>query len=167
MSLQVVERSPLAGAPVVREIPRAVIVTAAAVAVVWSATVTSRRVCTPIPDSWWGGAIRPNAPQDFCATIHLEPSPVVFVVLALVLVLSIARVLRAAPTADEGGRILSRAVTVIIVIVGATVAVSQAWLWLHGYPGSPTNGELFVVPPFPFAWGSVEDDTLGQFAFVG
>ncbi|WP_065571101.1 hypothetical protein [Microbacterium oleivorans] len=166
MSLQSSERSPLVGAPIVRDVLRAVIVTAAAVAVVWAATSTSRRLCTPIPDSWWVGAIPPNAPQEFCATIHLEPSPIVFAVLALVLVLSIARVLRTARTADEGGRILSRAVTVIVVVVGATVAVSQAWLWLYGYPGSLPSGELFVVSPFPFAGGSVEDDTLG-FAVLG
>lgn len=166
MSLQVTERSPLAGAQVVGEILRAVVVTATAVAVVWVATSTSRRLCGPIPDSWWDGFAPPaDAPEERCAILHLEPSPLVLVALVFVLIFSIARVLRVAQTPDDGGRILSRAVTAIVIIAAATVVVSQAWLWVYGYPSDLPNGDLLFVPPFPFAWGSAEEEAI-YFAVV-
>ncbi|WP_413354493.1 hypothetical protein [Microbacterium sp. 1P06AB] len=166
MSLRVAERSPLAGAQVVRDVLGAVVLTAVAGAVVWTASSTTRRVCTPVPYGWWGGLAPAGAPEEFCAILHLEPSPLVLLALALVLVFSISRVLRVARSAQESARILSRAVTAIVIIAAATVVVGQAWLWLHGYPSTGPDGALFVVPPFPLAEGSVVDDSLG-FAVLG
>ncbi|SCY52847.1 PEP-CTERM protein-sorting domain-containing protein [Microbacterium sp. LKL04] len=166
MSLRVAERSPLAGAQVVRDVLGAVVLTVVAGAVVWAATSTSRRVCAPVPSGWWGGLAPAGAPEEFCAILHLEPSPLVLLALALVLVFSISRVLRVARSAQESARILSRAVTAIVIIAAVTVVVGQAWLWLYGYPSSAPDGALLVVPPFPFAGGSVEEETF-NIAFVG
>ncbi|MFJ6677764.1 hypothetical protein ACIQLK_01390 [Microbacterium sp. NPDC091382] len=159
MSLQAFERSPLVGAPVVREILGAVVMTAVAVAVVWAATSTSRRVCEPAPNDWY-----PPMPDERCASLQLEPSPLVAIALVVVLVVSIWWVLRRASTADQSRRILSRAVTAVVVITAGTVVVSQVWLWWFGYLGYAADGNLMTIaPPFPFAGGSVDDDTLGAF----
>lgn len=160
MSLRSSERSPLLGAQVVRDILRALVLTVTAAGVVWTGTTSSRRVCTPVPYGWWGGVAPSGAPEEFCAVLHLEPNPLVLAALAVVLVISIARVLRTARTPEESGRILSRAVTVIVVIALVTVVISQAWLRLYGYPASGPDGALFVIPPVPFAWASVVEESF-------
>jgi hypothetical protein len=157
MALRSFEQSPLIGARVVRDVLGALAVTTVAVALVWAATSTPRRVCMPVLYGW---SPHSSGPDERCATLSLEPSPLALATLMLILAIAILRVLHRAQTAEQAHLILARAVTTIVIVAAVTVVVSQVWLWVSGYPEGGPGGALMVVPPFPFAGASAVEDTM-------
>ena len=98
-----------------------------------------------------GGCLSPDAAADpVCYSVTLNPSPLVWLAMALVFVMSVAR---AAQAGDTGTitRVLSRAATAMWLIP-AVVAVASIWsfattspeAWFHGTPPPNVTVQLDI-----------------------
>lgn len=89
-----------------------------------------------------------------CVNLELGPNPLVFVGIALIVLLAIGRVMRAA---DEAAavRILDRAAILVVVLVLVAAVVSQVWFRLVSLETFDSDS-WSLVSPFPFAIIDVE-----------
>lgn len=86
-----------------------------------------------------------------CSELVMSPSPLVFVAAAVIVLISLKRVVRAAASDDDARRILGRAATGVVVLFVVATAVSLTWLALVSLPDA--SGPYTIVFPFPFASG--------------
>ncbi|WP_435748753.1 hypothetical protein [Microbacterium sp. PMB16] len=135
-----------AGAAVVGRIRRVLLLSAFA-ALVYSWMLTgSRGLCVGGADG--GGDAR-------CATLNLKPSFLVYVAIALIVLLALGRVMKAA---DETAaiRTLDRAAFGIAVLVIAAIVISQVWFRMIPIEDF-LAGTTSVFSPFPFGIIDVVD----------
>lgn len=93
---------------------------------------------------------QPSGPAA-CAELIMSPSPLVFVAAAVIVLISLQRVVRRAPSDDDARRILGRAATGVVVLFVVATVVSLTWLALVPVPDPA--GPYAIVFPFPFASG--------------
>ena len=92
------------------------------------------------------------APQ--CLNITQQPSAIVYAVIAIVVLVTITRVLKTAESEAAAIRSLDRAVIVIISVVGAWLVIAQVSFWM--IPIAEWDGSSDFVVPFTF--GNVDVD---------
>jgi hypothetical protein len=92
------------------------------------------------------------APQ--CVTLALEPSGLIFALIAVIVLSAITRVVRRAPDESHGIRTLDRAILAIIVIVVVWAVVTQV-----SFAQIPVTGWDGVGPfHLPYTFGVVDVD---------
>lgn len=94
-----------------------------------------------------------------CMELTLRPSPLVFIAIGLIVLLSLGRVLK---TVDErvALRTLDRAAAGIAVLVVVAIVVSYVWLRLIPLHELLSSGSWTVLSPFPFGTIDVSTDPI-------
>ena len=90
----------------------------------------------------------PTSQEPLCITVNLQPSPLMFLGIALIVFFAIGRVLKAAdePTAL---RTLDRAAMAIAILVVCALVISRVWFGL--FPLADIDPRSFqIFAPFPF-----------------
>lgn len=98
---------------------------------------------------------KPSPIPPECVTLTLQPSPVMLIILAGIVLWALGRVLRRAESEASAVRIVDRASLAIIMVAGCSVLIAQIWfnlIPLHGIGGTG-----LYIWPFPF--GSVDYQT--------
>lgn len=147
----------LPGATVIRRIRRVLVVSVLAALVFPAFMGGSRGRCFGGIDGEGGfvdssGQAVDEAPR--CVQLALGPNPLLFVGIALIVLLAIGRVIRAA---DEPAalRTLDRAAILVVVLVLAAAVISQVWFRM--VPMEAFNSESWsLFSPFPFGIIDVE-----------
>lgn len=141
----------LPGAAVIARIRR-VMVVALIVAFVYAVLSTGSKSYCPGGFGSNGGFIdsagNPTTQPPMCISLALQPSPLIFIGLALIVLLAIGRVLKAT---DETTaiRTLDRAAAGIAILVVCALAISRVWFGLIPITDlDPYSFQLFA--PFPF-----------------
>lgn len=141
----------LPGAEVIGGIRR-LLIAAALAAFVYPAFMTSSRGYCPGGVDGSGGFIDASGqPVDeavTCIQLNLEPSPLMYVGIALIVYLGVGRIRNAS---DEltALRMLRRSAVAVLVLVAVAIVVSQVWFFL--VPIHDFSGESWTVfSPFPF-----------------
>ncbi|KJL24404.1 hypothetical protein RN51_01001 [Microbacterium oxydans] len=145
----------LPGIEIVAEIRRVLITTLLAVFVYSSLMVASRSYCPGGFDGSGGfidsdGQSTDQAPV--CIDLALRPSPMVYIGIAAIVLITLGRVMKASDEASALGT-LNRAAIGIAALVGVAIIVSLFWFFqipLEGF----TSGSWTVFSPFPF--GSID-----------
>ena len=138
--------------PILRR-ARALVLWALGAAVLYSSLVASRGSC-PGGFSADGGLLDANGDattvQPQCVQLVLQPSPVVYLAIALTVVIALGRAARAADV-EAALLTLNRAAFVAVGI--AVVSMLVAILWFQGMPMPTGSGTVLV--PFPFGGGTM------------
>jgi hypothetical protein len=92
------------------------------------------------------------APQ--CISLTLEPSFLVYVAIAIIVLAAITKVLNKAETEEAAIRTLDRAVIVVISVVTGSISISYIWFGLIPVTDWDGSGAFF----FPFPFGAVDVD---------
>ncbi|ANJ26086.1 hypothetical protein [Agromyces aureus] len=150
--------STLPGAPVIRRIRR-LLYAAGATAILYGVLGTAGKGGCPGGVSGDGGFVDANgAATDvvpMCVNLTLRPSPIVYAVIVVIVLIAISRVLRSADSEVAAFRTLDRAAIVI-------VAVTLAWaaLALVSFLSIDVSAWDGVRPfPYPdFTFGSIDID---------
>jgi hypothetical protein len=97
---------------------------------------------------------QPTTEAPRCVTLELGPNPLVFVGIALIVLLALGRIMRAA---DEPAalRTLDRAAILVVVLVLVAAVISQVWFRLVSLETFDSDS-WSVFSPFPFAIIDVE-----------
>lgn len=147
----------LAGRPVIGRIRRVLMISVAAVLGYSALTRGSAGYCAGGVDSDGSfidasGQAVDGAPR--CVQLTLEPSPMFFIGIALIILLAIGRVMKASdePTAL---RTLDRAAVAVVALV--IVAIVVSWIWLRLVPIEDfARGGGTIFSPFPFGFIDVD-----------
>jgi hypothetical protein len=133
-------------------------------ALVYSILATGSRSTCPGGFDSNGGYLDANgdptevAPN--CITLTLQPSPLILIVLALVVIGALSSALKKSKTEAEALRYLNSAAVVVGVLVGVCIVVNQVWfsnLPVDEWDGLHTN----FVYPFPFGYVEMEISQMG------
>ena len=89
-----------------------------------------------------------------CLSLHLGPSPVMFVAFAAIVVIALTRVIKRARNEQDALRTVDRAVIVVVVLAVASIVIAQVWFSLIPVSDWTPTGSYSFLYPFPF--GSVE-----------
>ncbi|MGH3690290.1 MAG: hypothetical protein ACRDT7_09055 [Microbacterium sp.] len=141
----------LPGVAIIAEIRRVLITTLVAVFVYSSLMVASRSYCPGGVDGS-GGFIdssgRPTDQAPVCIDLTLSPSPLVYIGIAAIVLITLGRVMKAS---DEHTALktLNRAAIGVSALVGLAIIVSLVWFFLIPIEGF-TSGSWTVFSPFPF-----------------
>ncbi|MEV8212861.1 hypothetical protein [Leifsonia sp. NPDC077715] len=145
-------RPALVDRPILRR-ARALVLWALGAAIVYSALVASKGSC-PGGFAMDGGFLDANGdPTDVqpqCIQLMLQPSPVVYLAIALTVVIALGRAARAVDV-DAALRTLNRAVIIVVAI--AVVSMVVAILWFQAIPSPAERGTILF--PFPFGGGTM------------
>jgi hypothetical protein len=138
--------------PILRR-ARALVLWALGAAVLYSSLVASRGSC-PGGFSADGGFLDANGDattvQPQCVQLVLQPSPVVYLAIAVTVVIALGRAARAA---DVEAALLTLKRAAFVAVGIAVVSMLVAILWFQGMP-LPT-GRGTVLFPFPFGGGTM------------
>lgn len=133
---------------------RTLVLWAIGAAVLYSTLVASKGSC-PGGFTTDGGFLDangdPTTVQPLCATLTLQPSPVIYLAIGLTVIIALSRAARSSGV-ETAMRAMSRGAIVAVGI--AVVAMLVAILWFQGMPMPTADGT--VVFPFPFGSGSLE-----------
>ncbi len=141
----------LPGVAIIAEIRRVLITTLVAVFVYSSLMVASRSYCPGGVDGS-GGFIdssgRPTDQAPVCIDLTLRPSPLVYIGIAAIVLITLGRVMK---VSDERAplRALNRAANGIAALVAVAIVVSLVWFFLIPMEGF-TSDSWTVFSPFPF-----------------
>ena len=142
----------LAAAPLLGR-ARTLVLWAMIAAVLYSTLVSSKGGC-PGGFSTDGGFVdgsgNPTTVQPQCVQLVLQPSPMVYLVIALTVIIALARAARAVEVA-AAMRTMKRAAFAAVGI--AVVSMVIAVVWFLGIPMPATDGT--VIFPFPFGGGTM------------
>ncbi len=149
----------LPGAPVIARIRR-VLVLALLLALAYTVFSSGSKASCPGGFGGEGGFIdaagEPTTQAPLCISVSLQPSPLVFLGIALIVFLAIGRVLGASDEA-RAVQILDRAAAGVAILALAALAISQLWLALLPITEiDPASYQVFG--PFPF--GGVDIDVM-------
>lgn len=151
----------LPGSAVIARIRR-VLVLALIAAFAYSVLSTGGKAYCPGGFDGEGGFIdaagNPTSQAPMCISLNLQPSPLVFLGIVLIVLLAIGRVLK---TADETTaiRTLDRAAAWVAVLAVCALAISRVWFGL--IPITDLDLSSFhVFGPFPFGFIDVEISPL-------
>lgn len=141
----------LRGVAIVAKIRRVLIVAVIAALVYPTLMAASRSYCPGGIDGSGGFIDASGQPTDeapVCIELALAPSPLVYVGIAAIVLLTLGRVMKAN---DEAAALqtLNRAVIGIVVLVGIGVVVSHLWFSLIPMESFSAHS-WSVVSPFPF-----------------
>ncbi|MDE0546138.1 hypothetical protein [Microbacterium sp. C7(2022)] len=148
----------LPGAAVIARIRRLLIVAVTAVAGYAMFMTASKGYC---PGGITGdgrfldAAGNPTDLAPSCISMTLQPSGLVYLALAAIVIGALTRVLNRAGDESSAVRILDRAAAIVAIVAVASVIISQVWFSL--IPITSWDGTGTFVYPFPF--GSVEMTT--------
>jgi hypothetical protein len=98
------------------------------------------------------GSGNPTDVAPSCISLSLGPNPLIYVVIALIVIGALTSALKKARTEADALRYLDSAAAVISVLIVVCIVVSQIWFWnlpVDEWDGGPAN----FIYPFPF--GSV------------
>jgi hypothetical protein len=141
----------LPGVAIVAKIRRVLIVAVIAALVFPTLMAASRTYCPGGIDGSGGFIDASGQPTDeapVCIELALAPSPLVYVGIAAIVLLTLGRVMKAN---DEAAALqtLNRAVIGIVALVGIGVVVAHVWFSLIPVEGF-TAHSWSIVHPFPF-----------------
>ncbi|MFD8771067.1 hypothetical protein [Microbacterium oxydans] len=148
----------LPGVAVIAKIRRVVIVAVIAALVYPALMVASRSYCPGGIDGSGGfidSAGQPTDQAPVCIDLALRPSPLVYIGIAAIVLITLGRVMKAS---DEHTALktLNRAAIGVSALVGLAIIVSLVWFFLIPMEGF-TSGSWTVFSPFPF--GSIDVTT--------
>ncbi|MFC7945029.1 hypothetical protein ACFUPZ_17390 [Microbacterium oxydans] len=148
----------LSGVAIVAEIRRVLITALIAVFVYSTLMVASRSYCPGGIDGSGGFIDSSGQPTDqapVCVDLALRPSPLVYIGIAAIVLITLGRVMKAS---DEHTALktLNRAAIGVSVLVGLAIIVSLVWFFLIPMEGF-NSGSWTVFSPFPF--GSIDVTT--------
>lgn len=83
-----------------------------------------------------------------CTQLTLQPSPLVVVAIAVLVLVALKRVQTVAGSTEDAVRMLDRTAGVVGILVAVAIVVSHVWFWSIDL-GDGTTG-LSVFSPFPF-----------------
>ena len=93
-----------------------------------------------------------------CIDMALMPSPLVYVAIALIVLIAISRVLKAA---DEASALRTLGLAAMTVGVLVAVAIMTSQVWFQAISVEQLNtGSWSVVSPFPFGLIDVTDSPM-------
>lgn len=147
-------RSALPGAVLLRRVRRLIILALVA-SLVYSTLVTASRGGCPGGYDSDGGFIDangdPTAVAPSCFYLALGPSPLMFVLFALIGIGALSSALKKSRTEADALRYLDSAAAVIAGITVLSIVVSHIWFW--NLPVMDWDGinDLNLIGPFPFA----------------
>ncbi|KKX99782.1 hypothetical protein [Microbacterium sp. Ag1] len=141
----------LPGVQVIARIRRLLILAVIAALVYPTLMVPSRVTCPGGIDGnggFFDGSGRPVDEAPLCIQLTLGPSPLVYVGIAAIVLITLGRVMKAS---DERAalRALNRAAIGIAALVAVAIVVSHVWFFLIPMEGF-TSGSWTVFSPFPF-----------------
>ena len=141
----------LPGVAIIAEIRRVLITTLVAVFVYSSLMVASRSYCPGGVDGsggFIGASGQPTDQAPVCIDLTLRPSPLVYIGIAAIVLITLGRVMKAS---DERAalRALNRAAIGIAALVAVAIVVSVVWFFLIPMEGF-TSDSWTVFSPFPF-----------------
>lgn len=145
----------LPGVAIIAEIRRVLITAMVAVFVYSSLMVAGRSYC-PGGVNGSGGFIdssgQPTDQAPVCIDLTLSPSPMVYIGIAAIVLITLGRVMKAS---DEHTALktLNRAAIGVSALVGLAIIVSLVWFFLIPMEGF-NSGSWTVFSPFPF--GSID-----------
>ncbi|UNK69589.1 hypothetical protein [Microbacterium sp. H1-D42] len=90
-----------------------------------------------------------------CVNLTLRPSPLILAAIAVIVFWALTRVLRRAVDVPSAIRIVDRAAAAIVILVVASVVISQVWFALIPLTDWDGTGTFF----YPFPFGSVDMQT--------
>ena len=147
-----VERPGLADRPILHR-ARALVLWALGAAILYASLVASKGSC-PGGFAMDGGFLDadgdPTNVQPQCIQLTLQPSPVVYLAIALTVVLALGRAARSVDV-ESALRTLNRASVVAVGI--AVVSMIVAILWFQAMPTPAEHGTILF--PFPFGGGTM------------
>ncbi|MCB8043800.1 hypothetical protein JM654_04775 [Microbacterium oxydans] len=135
----------------IAEIRRVLITTLVAVFVYSSLMVASRSYCPGGVDGsggFIGSSGQPTDQAPVCIDLTLSPSPLVYIGIAAMVLITLGRVMKAS---DEHTALttLNRAAIGVSALVALAIIVSLVWFFLIPMEGF-TSGSWTVFSPFPF-----------------
>ncbi|WJL94670.1 hypothetical protein QSU92_11905 [Microbacterium sp. ET2] len=143
-----------AGRELVVQIRRLLVVTLVTCLVYAGFTRASRSFCPGGFDAD-GGFIDGNGqPTDLapeCLSLQMGPSPVVFIAVAAIVLLTLGRVIRVADGLESATRMLRRAALAIMIVAGLSLVIAQVWFALLPVAEWDPEAGYFFLFPFPFA----------------
>lgn len=101
---------------------------------------------------------RPTDVVPMCGSVTLSASPLVYVAIALIVVLSLTRILRRADTADQALRIVNNARMAIVVLTLVTFVVG---FWAISTVHVDDWSSSSLLYPFPFATFDIATHPMG------
>lgn len=148
----------LPGVAIIAEIRRVLITAMVAIFVYSTLMVASRSYCPGGVDGsgdFIDSAGQPTDQAPVCIDLMLRPSPLVYIGIAAIVLITLGRVMKAS---DERAalRALNRAAIGIAALVAVAIIVSLVWFFLIPMEGF-TSGSWTVISPFPF--GSIDVTT--------
>ncbi|MFP3465548.1 hypothetical protein [Leifsonia sp. SIMBA_070] len=132
---------------------RALVMWALGAAILYSALVGSKGSCPggfTTDGGYLDGNGDPTTVQPQCVTLALQPSPVIYLAIALTVIVVLSRAARAADV-EAALRTMNRGAIVVVAL--AVVSMLVASLWFQTSP-MPTVGGT-VLFPFPFGSGTL------------
>lgn len=147
----------LAGRSVVARIRRLIVVAVVAIAGYATFTMASRGYCpggVTAEGAFIDGAGNPTDVAATCVNLTLQPSGLVYLAVAVIVIGAVTQVLRRAHDEMSAIRCLDRAATLVAILAVASVTISQVWFFM--IPIADWNGTGTFFYPFPF--GSVDMD---------
>ncbi|WP_168441049.1 hypothetical protein [Microbacterium sp. K27] len=148
----------LPGIAIIAEIRRVLVTALLAVFVYSSVMVASRSYCPGGFDGSGGFIDSEGQPTDqapVCIDLALRPSPLIYIGIAAIVLITLGRVMKAS---DEASALkaLNRAAIGVAALVGLAIVVSHVWFFQIPMEGF-TSGSWTVFSPFPF--GSIDVTT--------
>jgi len=144
---------------VIARIRRVLILTLIAAAAYGALTTAGAGGCLGGYDGEGGfvdGAGQPTGVAPMCVQLTLQPSPLVFIAIASIVLLAIGRVLKAVDQ-QAALRTLDRAAAGVGVLVVVAIVVSQVWFQFIPFDDLLASGSWTVFGPFPF--GTIDMST--------
>jgi hypothetical protein len=146
------ERAGFATGPVLRR-ARALVLCAVGAAILYSALVASKGSC-PSGSTTDGGFLdangNPTTVQPQCVTLGLQPSPVIYLAIALTVIIALSRAAHSA-NLELALRTMNRGAMVAVAIAVTSMLVAIVWFQLSPMP--TVSGT--VLFPFPFGSGTL------------
>jgi len=145
----------LPGAIVLARVRRLLILTLIC-SLVYSALTTASRTTCPGGFDGGGGYLDGNGdPTEIaptCLSLSLQPNPLIFVVLALVVIGAISSALKKSTTETDALRYIDSAAAVVGVLVAVCVVVGHIWFWrLPASDWAGGDATLTAIYRLPFA----------------
>jgi hypothetical protein len=151
------ELSTLPGASILRR-TRSLLYSALGAAFAYSVLSVASKGGCPGGISADGGFLdaegRPTETAQNCINVTLQPSAIVYVAIAVIVLVAITRVLRRADSAATAFRMLDRAAILLIAVTAIWLVITQVSFWM--IPLDQWDGGEFF--PIPFTFGNVEVD---------
>ncbi|KRC59203.1 hypothetical protein ASE14_15650 [Agromyces sp. Root81] len=89
-----------------------------------------------------------------CITVTLQPSTIVYLAIAVIVLVAISRVLRTAASEAAALRTLDRAAIMLVAVTATWLVITQVSFWL--IPLDQWDGGEFF--PIPFTFGTIDVD---------